>query len=52
MRRSSDLPRRRRVSGRAILITFGVMFLVVAVFGRGDRPHLHRVPVVLELGPR
>ncbi|MBA3802017.1 MAG: UPF0182 family protein [Acidimicrobiia bacterium] len=34
MRRSSDLPRRRRVSGRAFLITFGVLFLVVAVFGR------------------
>ncbi|MDQ3178042.1 MAG: UPF0182 family protein, partial [Actinomycetota bacterium] len=34
MRRSSDLPRRSRVSGRAIVITFGVLFLVVAVFGR------------------
>ena len=35
MRRSSDLPRRRpRISGRAVIITVGVLFLVVLVFGR------------------
>ena len=38
VRRASDLPRRRgarrRISGRAILITLGVLFLVVVVFGR------------------
>jgi len=35
MRRSSDLPRRRRgISGRAVVITVGVLFLVVIVFGR------------------
>lgn len=38
MRRDSDLPagrpRRRYVSGRAVLITLGVIFLVVLVFGR------------------
>ncbi len=38
MRRPSDLPRRRagrrRISGRAVLIAFGVFFLVFVVFGR------------------
>ena len=36
MVRASDAPRRarRRVSGRAILIAFGVLFLLVVVFGR------------------
>ncbi|MGI8764517.1 MAG: UPF0182 family protein, partial [Ilumatobacteraceae bacterium] len=35
MRRSSDLPRRRHgISGRAVVITVGVLFLVVIVFGR------------------
>ncbi|MGI9052805.1 MAG: UPF0182 family protein [Ilumatobacteraceae bacterium] len=38
MRRASDLPRRRgagrRISGRAVLITVGVLFLLVIVFGR------------------
>ncbi|MGI9028919.1 MAG: UPF0182 family protein, partial [Ilumatobacteraceae bacterium] len=38
MRRASDLPRRRSgrrgVSGRAVLIVIGVLFLLVVVFGR------------------
>ncbi len=37
MRRASDLPRHRagrRISGRAILIVIGVLFLLVIVFGR------------------
>jgi uncharacterized membrane protein (UPF0182 family) len=36
MRRSSDLPRerRRRVTGRAVLITIGGLFLFLLIFGR------------------
>ena len=34
MRRTSDMPRRRRITGRAVLITLGVLILVVVVFGR------------------
>ncbi|MDJ0768672.1 MAG: UPF0182 family protein [Ilumatobacter sp.] len=37
MRRESDLPRRRfwsRLSGRAVLITIGLLFFLVVVFGR------------------
>jgi uncharacterized membrane protein (UPF0182 family) len=35
MRRSTDLPgRRRRITGRTVLITIGALFLFVVIFGR------------------